>query len=117
MIDSGIQETVIQLVPDEYKGMAATLFGVVASLMAMYYFTKPFLDNWRANKQNAVISANALTSENVTEAVNKALAVKEKAEAQKDLITWEYKLLHATTQEAKDMCNLEIAKLKAIVNA
>ena len=117
VIEDTAEQVIYQVVPEAYQPLAMWLLGIALILWALRSAIKPFMDKWAANKQADTIEKNSLTSENVTEAVNKALAVKEKAEAQKDLITWEYKLLHATTQEAKDMCNLEIAKAQAIINA
>lgn len=120
-ITSGVQQVteqiIYQIVPEAYQAQAIWFLGIIGSLMALYYFTKPWLDNWRANKQNAVIAANSLTSEDVADAVTKGMIEYKKGLAYKDITTWEYKLLHATSEEAKDICNLEIAKAQAEYNS
>jgi hypothetical protein len=116
-VEQIIEKVVYNVIPEQHQPMVMWLVGIGLSLWILYQFMRPFIDKWASNRQVAAINANALTPENLTDAVDKAFKIKEKLEAQKDLETWRYKLLHATTQEAKDMCNAEIAKALAIVNA
>lgn len=115
-MDTTIQDTgtqIIQFLPEQYQAPAMTVLGILGSIIGFYYLTKPFFDNWRANKQNSIIAENSLTAENVQEAVDKGMQEYKLLMAKKDLANWQYKLAHATTDEAKQMCNAEIAKLEA----
>ena len=117
LLTTALQETtetiVYEIVPEAQQPLVLWLVGLGFGLWAFYNPTKPFFDNIRNNKQVAAIGENALTTEQVQEAVNTALVSKRKIEIQAKIKEWEYKALYATTDEAKQFISNEIAELKA----
>ena len=112
-MDSGLTEQVIQIFPEEYQPLLATLAAVAMGLISLGALLWPFISKWASNRQVAAINESALNLDDVNNVMAQQLDNYKKADTIKKIAEWEYKLIYATTQEAKDMCNAEIARLKA----
>ena len=113
VVEDVTEQIIYQVVPEAYQAQAMTFVGIVIGIVALYIATKPFLDNLRSKRQETAIRETAITDEQLEAAAKKISDAKDKSDTIANLANWRYKLLYATTEESKQMCNEEIARLEA----
>ncbi|WBK39985.1 hypothetical protein [PinkBerry-associated phage LS06-2018-MD08] len=110
-MDSGLQETVIQFIPEEYKSYVMTMFAILTSVMSLYFVMKPFIDKWASNRNIAAISDSAINPEDIAKAIEDKMKVVEQGRLISEIANWEYKLIYAN-DETRVIIETEIQRLK-----
>jgi len=114
-MDSGLTQQVINVFPEEYRPLIATLSAIAISIFGLVMFLLPFILKWSANKQTAAINDNALSAEDISKAVETSvqtnLAIAEKGRLTGELGSWKYKLIFAT-DETRPLIESEILRLE-----
>ena len=112
-MDSGVTQQVVQIFPEEYQPLIATISAIAIGIFGLAMFLMPFISKWASNRQVAAINDSAITPDEVATAIEVKLNEYKKADTLRKIGEWKYKLIYASTDEAIQMCNSEISKLEA----
>jgi hypothetical protein len=105
-------QPIIQLLPEEYQGIAITFFGIIAACVFLYTMViAPLMKKSGDTKMTDAISENMLSETQVGDIVNKAILGERKARAISDLANWKFKLAYAT-DETRPTIEAEITRLE-----
>lgn len=113
-MDVTVTETtqqVIQVFPEEWQPLIATIATIAFSIFGLVMFLMPFISKWASNRQIAAINEATLNPEDVALAVEAKLALYEKSRLISEIANWKYKLIYAT-EETRPMIEGEITRLE-----
>jgi hypothetical protein len=109
-------QPVIQLLPEEYQGLAVTCIALATAGILLYtLFIAPIMNKMGMNKQTQAIADNSLTEAQIATMLDEKLAVIQKEADKKELIELKVRLAFAS-EDNKPMMLQRIAELESRLN-
>ena len=105
-------QPIIQLLPEEYQGLAMTLLGIItACIFLSTIVIAPIMKKIGANKTADAITNGIVSETQIGDIVNNALATERISRIKSELVKWKFKLPYST-DETRTMIEAEIIRLE-----
>ena len=89
-MDSGVTQQVIQIFPEEYRPLIATITAIAISIFGLAMFLMPFISKWSSNRQVQAINDSALSADEIALAVEVKLKQVEKGRLTSEIANWKF---------------------------